>query len=225
LSTQTRLTQSVPNGPRLHVIHLSLRDRDAHRQFGGSTLLDLGPGQIGVPVDVPEPASFDFGEVSRHHLAQATAGLAYDGRWRNVGEISFSISKTHYRKTTDIPGDDPVVSKSNPWLYNGTAAVNLSKAIAVYARYARGLEESGVAPPTAANRNAPLPTIITTQKDAGIRIAVGGLKIVAGVFDLTRPYFGFNSENFFGQVGSVESRGGEFSISCKVTPEIYLARG
>src|SRR4029078_11734354 len=218
LSTQTRLTQSVPNGPRLHVIHLSLRDRDAHRQFGGSTLLDLGPGQIGVPVDVPEPASFDFGEVSRHHLAQATAGLAYDGRWRNVGEISFSISKTHYRKTTDIPGDDPVVSRSNPWLYNGTAAVNLSKAIAVYAGYARGPEERGVAPRDAANTNTtraahrtadtrttPLPTSITTQKAAGVRIAVGGLKIVGGVFGLTRPYFGFNSEKFFGAVGTRES--------------------
>jgi iron complex outermembrane receptor protein len=225
LSGEVRLTHSIPDGPRLHVFHLSLRDRDAHRQFGGSTLLDLGPGQIGVDVTVPEPASFDFGEISRHHLAQATAGLAYDGRWRDVGEISFSISKTHYRKTTDIPGDEPVVSRSNPWLYNGTAAVNLSKAIAIYAGYARGLEESGVAPPVAANRNAPLPTIITTQKDAGVRIALGGLKIVGGVFDLTRPYFGFNSENFFGQVGSVESRGAEFSISGKVTPTIDLVAG
>ncbi len=225
VSGEVRLTHSIPDGPRLHVVHLSVRDRDAHREFGGSALLDLGPGRIGVPVTNPRPASFDFGEISHQHLTQTTVGVAYDGRWRNVGEISFSVSKTHYRKTTDIPGDGLAVSRSSPWLYNGTVAANVSKSVTIYAGYARGLEESGLAPPTAANRNAPLPTIITSQKDAGVRIAVGGLKLVGGVFDLSRPYFGFDSTNVFKQVGSVESRGAEFSIAGKVTSRIDLVAG
>lgn len=225
LSGEIRLTHSISDGPRLHIIHLSLRERDAHREFGGSALLDFGPGQIGVPVTDPRPASFDFGELSHQHLTQSTFGVAYDGRWRNLGEISFSLSKTHYRKTTTIPGDGEAVARSSPWLYNGTAAVNLSKSVAVYAGYARGLEESGVAPPTAANRNAPLPTIITSQKDAGIRVGIGRLKLVGGVFDLKRPYFGFDSSNFFGQVGTVESRGAEFSVSGSLTPTLNVVAG
>ena len=58
------------DGPRLHVVHLSVRERDAHRQFGGSAVLDYGPGRIGQILDVPKPSSFDFGEVSRQHLTQ-----------------------------------------------------------------------------------------------------------------------------------------------------------
>jgi len=158
-------------------------------------------------------------------LTQTTYGVAYDGRWRNVGEISFSLSKADYRKTTDIPGEPEVVSKSSPLIYNGTAAVNLTRNITIYAGYARGLEESGVAPPNAANRSAPLPTIITQQKDAGIRFPVGGLKVVAGVFDLSRPYFGYDAANFYKQIGTVESRGAEFSISGKVTRTVDIVAG
>jgi iron complex outermembrane receptor protein len=225
LSGELRLTHSIPDGPRLHVINLSLRDRDEHRQFGGSAFLDLGPGQIGVVPDVPKPASFDFGELSRNHLTETMYGVSYDGRWRNVGEISFSISKARYRKTTQLPGQPEAVSRSDPWLYNGTAAVNVTKTITVYAGYARGLEESGTAPPNAANRNAPLPTIITQQKDAGIRVVAGPLKLTGGVFDLSRPYFGYDFANFYGQVGTVESRGAEFSISGKLTPRVNLVAG
>jgi iron complex outermembrane receptor protein len=225
ISGEARLTHSIPDGPRLHVIHVSLRERDAHREFGGSALLDLGPGRIGENVDAPRPATFDFGELSRQHLTQTTFGVAYDGRWKNVGEISFSISKAHYRKTTDIPGETTAISRSTPWLYNGTAALSITRAVSVYVGYARGLEESGVAPPNAANRNAPLPTILTSQKDAGVRVVVGGFKIVGGLFDLKRPYFGFDSANIFKQVGSVESRGAEFSISGSVTPNLNLVAG
>ena len=225
VSGEVRLTHSVTDGPRLHVVHLSVRERDAHRQFGGSDVIDYGPGRIGEILDVPKPASFDFGEVSRQHLTQTTYGVAYDGRWKNVGEISFSISKAHYKKTTTIPGDGLAVARSTPWLYNGTAAANVTKNITLYAGYARGLEESGLAPPNASNRNSPLPTIITTQKDAGARIVLGTLKLVGGVFDLTRPYFGFDSSNIFRQVGTVQSRGGEFSISGNITPQVSVVVG
>ena len=46
---------------------------------------------------------------------------------------------------------------------------SIAKSVALYAGYARGLEESGTAPPNAANRNQPLPAIITEQKDGGVR--------------------------------------------------------
>jgi iron complex outermembrane receptor protein len=226
LSGEIRLTHSIPDGPRLHVIHLSLRQRDTHREFGGSALLDLGPGRIGEAVDIPRPASFDFSELSHQHLTQSTYGIAYDGRWKNVGEISFGLSQARYRKTTMIPGDGEAVSRSSPWIYNGTIAANLGKSVAAYAGYARGLEESGLAPPSAANRNTPLPTIITSQKDAGVRINISkGVRAVAGVFDLSRPYFGFDNANLYRQVGTVRSRGAEFSLSGSVTPKLSVVAG
>ena len=50
-------------------------------------------------------------------------------------------------------------------------------------------------------------------------------KAVAGIFDLTRPYFGFNYANLFTQVGTVESRGAEFSLSGSVTSRLSVVAG
>jgi iron complex outermembrane receptor protein len=88
------------------------------------------------------------------------------------------------------------------------------------------LEESGTAPPNAANRLAPLPAILTQQKDAGVRFALTkDVKAVVGVFDLSRPYFGFDSQKVFKQVGTVESRGAEFSVSGNLTPRLGIVAG
>ena len=225
-SGELRLSHSIPDGPRLHVFHLSVRERNARREFGGGDFLDLGPGRIGVDVTVPRPAGFNFSEPSHDRVKQTTVGLAYDGRWKNVGEISFGVSKAHFRKDTVLPGVPVASARSQPWLYNGTAAGNVGKSVVVYAGYARGLEESGTAPPNAANRNQPLPVILTQQKDAGVRITLSkSVKAVAGVFDLSRPYFGFDSANIFRQVGTVRSRGAEFSLSGSVTPKLNIVAG
>jgi iron complex outermembrane receptor protein len=225
-SGELRLTQSIADGPRLHVIHLSARRRDARREFGGSDFIDFGPGRIGEQVTAPKPDEFHFTEESHDRVTQTTVGLAYDGRWKNVGEISFGISKARFRKETLVPGVPVAVTRSNPLLYNATAAANVAKSIIVYAGYARGLEECGTAPTNAANRNQPLPAIITEQKDAGIRFGLTkGVKAVVGVFDLSRPYFGFDAANVYKQVGTVRSRGAEFSVSGSITPKLDVVAG
>ena len=225
LSGEVRLTHSIADGPRLHVVHLSIRKRDARREFGGSDVVSFGIGQVGEKITGPMPA-FEFGEQTKQRVRQTTFGMAYDGRWRDLGEVSFSVSRANFDKRTRIPDADTAVAKSRPWLYNATGALILSKGVSVYAGYARGLEESGVAPASAANRNEPLDTIITTQKDAGIKVDLTkDLKAIVGVFDLSRPYFGFDSDNVFRHVGSIRSRGAEFSVSGKVTRTLNVLVG
>lgn len=225
ISGEVRLSHVLTEGPRLHSFHLSLRGRDTHRQYGGSDEVDFGPGRIGEKVDAPKP-DFQFGPVTLDQVRQETIGVAYDGRWKNIGELSFGLSRADFEKRIAAPDADLVKSKSHPLLYNGTIALELAKDVIAYAGYARGLEESGTAPPNAANRNAPLPVIITTQKDAGVRVALGGgLKIMAGLFDLERPYFGYDSSNIFKQVGSTRSRGVEFSLSGPISDKLTLNAG
>ena len=225
LSGELRLTHSLAEGPRLHLFHLSARKRDAHREFGGSDVVSLGLGEVGDKITDPKP-DFDFGDLTRQWVRQMTYGFAYDGRWKDVGEISFGIARADYRKTTRIPDVGQVEAKARPWLYNATAAAILSKRISLYAGFSRGLEESGTAPASAANRNEPLETIITKQKDAGIKVDLtSNLKAIVGVFDLERPAFGFVSANVFRQVGSIRSRGAEFSLSGKLTPRLNVLLG
>jgi iron complex outermembrane receptor protein len=226
LSGEVRLTHSIPDGPRLHVFHASIRKRDSRVGFGGSDVISYGIGESGEKVTDPPPDSFNFGEITRQRVEQTTYGFAYNGRWRDVGEISLSLSRADYHKVTRIPGIDPAVATDRPWLYSGTAAILLSSTASLYAGVARGLEESGTAPPSAANRNAPLDAILTQQKDAGVRFSLTkDVKAVVGVFDLRRPYFGFDGANVFGHVGSVRSRGLEFSISGKPVPSVNVVLG
>ncbi|MBU6267705.1 MAG: TonB-dependent receptor [Sphingomonadales bacterium] len=224
-SGELRVTHSLAEGPRLHVLHLSLRERDTRREFGGSDSIDLGPTRVGVDDASPMP-DFRYGPTTRVRIRQDTLGLAYDGRWKGVGELGVSVAKARYRKTTTLPGLDPVRARAEPWLYDVTLALTVTQRLSVYGGLARGLEESGLAPGNAANRNAPLPAIITRQKDAGVRYALTpGLKLVAGVFDLTKPYFGFDAARNFGQVGLIRSRGAEFSLAGKLTPTLNVVAG
>lgn len=225
VSGEARLTHSIRDGDRLHVFHLSARTRDARREFGGSDIISFGVGRVGERITAPEP-EFEFGEMTRQHTKQTTYGVAYNGRWKDVGEVSFGLFKADYDKVTDFPDETQAIAHAQPWLYNGTAAVLLSPSASIYAGYSRGLEESGTAPPSAANRNEPLPSILTQQKDAGVRFNLAkDIKAVVGVFDISRPYFGFDSANVFGQVGTIRSRGAEFSIAGKVTPDLNVVLG
>jgi iron complex outermembrane receptor protein len=224
VSGEVRLTRTLTEGPRLHTIHLSLRGRKTSREYGGEDEVDLGIGSIFEDFDTPRP-SFEFGEQSHDRLRQWIYGVAYDGRWRGLGELSFGISKTAYRKTSETP-DLTRVSRASPLLYNATLTLLPLRGVAVYGGYSRGFEENGAPPSNAVNRNDALPAILTRQVDGGVRVDINPrLKVVAGLFDLSRPYFGFDRDNRYIQIGTTRSRGAEFSLSGNLTDRLTLVAG
>jgi len=119
-------------------------------------------------------------------VRQWTAGIANEGRWQGVGELSIGVQKTNYRKRIGLPDRDPVSTEASPFLFNVTAAAEITPRLIAYAGYVTGLEESGIAPDNAANRNEALPAIKTSQRHAGLRYAITpDFKLVAGVFDVS----------------------------------------
>ncbi|WP_051531695.1 TonB-dependent receptor domain-containing protein [Sphingomonas sp. URHD0057] len=224
ISGEARLTRTVSEGPRLHTLHVSLRGREVRREYGGEDEIDVGVGSMFEDIDSPRP-QFAFGEQSRDHVRQWIYGVAYDGRWKSVGELSFSISKTAYRKDTDTPDVD-LTSRASPLLYNGTVTLLPLRGVAVYGGYARGFEENGSPPANAVNRSDALPAILTRQIDGGVRVDLAPhLRAVAGVFDLSRPYFGFDQSSHYVQIGTTRSRGAEFSLSGNVSDQLALVAG
>lgn len=224
-SGELRLTRELAEGPRLHKLHLSLRGRDRQRRYDGSQRFDLGRTTMDAPYSAPQPV-FVFGEQTRDRTRQWTGGLAYDGRWRQVGEAGFSIQKTDYRKRLQKPAVPLATAADKPWLYNLTAAAYLGPDLVAFGSFTRGLEESGVAPSNALNRNELLPAIRTTQGDIGLRYALTpGIKLVATVFDLRKPYFNFDAANRYAQLGDVQNRGLEVSLAGRVSPRLNVVAG
>lgn len=224
-SGELRVTREVFEGPRLHKLHASVRGRDRQRRYDGSQAFDLGRTTIDAPYTAPAP-SFVFGEQTRDRTRQWTGGFAYDGRWRHVGEIGFSLQKTDYRKRLQKPGTPLASAEDKPWLYNLSAAANMTPALALFGSFTRGLEESGVAPSNAVNRNELMPAIRTTQGDLGLRYAVGpGIKLVATLFDLRKPYFNFDAANRYAQLGDVQNQGLELSLAGALGSRLNVVAG
>lgn len=224
-SGELRVSRTLADGARTHLLHASLRGRVRSRVYGGSDRIDLGPTRIEDVVQVPKP-SFEFTDQSRDSVRQWTAGIAYEGRWKGVGELSLGLQKTDYRKRVRLPGFGEARTESRPWLFNATVAVHATEKLAAYAGYVRGLEESGVAPANAANRNQPLPAIRTSQRDAGLRWTLRpNLRLVAGVFEVCKPYFQLNELNQFALLGDVRNRGLELSLTGKLVPQLVIVAG
>jgi iron complex outermembrane receptor protein len=212
-SGELRTSYSVVEGERRHTVHLAVRARDTNRHYGGADVRNLGPGVVGKSADVPEP-DFQFGPLSRDAVRQVTGGIGYELRWPQVAELSLGLQKTDYRKDTLVPGRPVLTTKENPWLYNGTLALHVMDKLIAYAGYTRGLEESGVAPANAVNRNSAPPALRTSQRDAGIRYAIlTRVSLVAGVFDVRKPYFNVDPDLVYRDLGTVRHRGIELSLA------------
>jgi iron complex outermembrane receptor protein len=222
-SGEVRLTRSLAEGQRQHRIHVALRGRKAFRRFGGSDSIMLGDTTIGTPSNAPLPA-FRFTEQEQDRVRQFTGAIGYEGEWHGVGTLSLGLQKTDYVKRIGLPGFKQRIT-ATPWLGNVNAAIRLGRATELYGGWVTGLEESGIAPDIAINRNEALPAIITRQVDVGVRQTLGELTLVAGAFQLTKPYFNLDGAGRFGPLGTVASRGLEFSIAGPVTPALALVGG
>jgi iron complex outermembrane receptor protein len=224
-SGELRLTRQMTEGDRLHLIHLMGRGRMQDRRYGGSQRFNLGRGRIDERMSAPEP-DFAPGPKTDDKVRQATVGLGYEGRWRNVGELTLGVQRSFYEKAVVRPSGPLPVSKSSPWLFNGTLSILAGKDLVFYGGYTKGLEESPVAPEIAVNRGEAPPAIITEQMDAGLRYAITpALRLVAGVFDVRKPYFALDPGRVFRELGEVRNRGIEMSLAGQVTPRLNVVLG
>jgi iron complex outermembrane recepter protein len=224
-SGELRLTRQLIEGDRLHLVHLMTRGRIRDRRYGGSERFVFGPGRIDEPIVAPEP-TLTLGAQTTDQVRQMTFGVGYEGRWRNVGELSLGIQRTFYEKEVIRPSGPLPVSESSPWLFNGTLSIFASRDLVFYAGYTKGLEESPVAPDIAVNRGEAPPAIITEQMDAGFRLNLTqSLRLVAGVFDVRKPYFALDPGLVFRELGMVRNRGVEVSLAGQLTPRLSLVLG
>ncbi|HEX8526052.1 MAG TPA: TonB-dependent receptor [Allosphingosinicella sp.] len=224
-SGELRLTRQLIEGDRLHLVHLMARGRMQDRRYGGGQRYDFGSGRIDEPIAAPEP-EFTLGQQTTDEVRQVTVGLGYEGRWREVGELSLGIQRPFYEKAVVRPSGALPVSESSPWLFNGTLSILAGTDLVFYAGYTKGLEESPVAPDFAVNRGEAPPAIITEQMDAGFRYAITpALRLVAGVFDLRKPYFALDPALFFRELGEVRNRGIEVSLAGQLTPRLSIVLG
>lgn len=211
-SGEFRVSRIIAEGPRRHTLSLNARGRSAIQGSGGVDRVDAGTTVLGerLPDGIPDP---DFQTLPRNkeHVHEGSIGLNYEAQWRGVGEFSAGLQRVFYERTTTLP----ITKASNStWLYNTTLAAYLTERLALYASYTRGLEDSPNAPAVSTNEGEGVPASTTSQIDGGFRYSFGpSLRLVAGVFQVKKPFFSTDDSNTYRQLGNISHKGVELSLT------------
>ena len=224
-SGEARLTGRFGSGAWRHDIVLLARGRDTLALYGGSDVVDVGPAFIDQGIQVPQPA-FTYTARTQDRTELWSAGVAYRAQWQGHGDFAFGIQRESYDKNVTYPALPAARRTDRPLRAYATAAVAIDERITTYAGYTQGLEDSGSVPSVAANRGTILPDARTWQMDAGLRyLLTSKLKLIAGVFEIEKPYFNFDTNNVDRQLGVQRAHGVELSLSGEVIQNLDVAVG
>jgi iron complex outermembrane recepter protein len=224
-SGEVRLTGHFAHGPWDQKVSAMVRGRDTPAKYGGDDTVDLGTAYIGAPPQVREPA-FSYSAVTSELTKLWSTGLAYQVQRTGWGLIALGVQKEHYDKSVVTPGVSESHLTDDPTRLYEQLAVPLPGRALLYSGYTQGFEDSGAAPSTAANRGAILPTTRTWQVDGGVRYPITSkLSLIAGLFELNRPYFNFDTDNVDRQLGVQRASGLELSLAGEIVTGLSINAG
>ena len=150
--------------------------------------------------------------------------MAYRAQWQGQGDFAFGVQRESYSKDVTAPDLPQARLTDHPLRAYATAALALTDRATAYAGYTQGLEDSGAASSNAANRGAILPDARTWQADTGIRyLLTPTVKLIAGVFEIEKPYFNLDSSNIDRELGLQRASGLELSVSGQVSKNFNIA--
>ena len=163
------------------------------------------PVRTGVPSYIDDKGVYAFDRIKFGEWLQVLGGV------RKSDYLDFN--ETTQKATSDL----------SPLSYSYGAVLKPVSWASVYATYIQGLEETPLAPVTAANAGQSLPATESEQREAGIKIEPRkGLLIQAAYFDINRAATFVNASNVYVQDGRAEYKGFELSLTGEVTRELSL---
>lgn len=223
-SGELRATHVTTSGPRDYELIVTLRARDVTARYGGYDQVDLGTELLGTRPPLAEPV-FTYGPPTHDHIRQWTSGAAYALHWRNIADLAVGLEQARYRRTVVEPSAAPATRSETPLLYYVSAGVPVTTQASMYAALTRGLEDSGLAPPSATNRGQLLPPSRTGQEEAGVRYTSGATTVVAGLFEVYKPYYNVGSDGSYVWLGTETHRGAELSLNAEPLPGLTTVAG
>jgi iron complex outermembrane receptor protein len=205
----------------------SLRGRDGSVRAPREADPVEAPYQAGGPAPpLAEPVP-EGGPPDRESIRQLTPGAMLKLAWRNRLQLQLGVQRADYRRevSSGLTGESNAVEE-RPWMGAASASFALGNGLRAYAAYARGFEDSGIAPSFAVNAGEVLPASRTEQWDAGLRWPLGtDTELVASVFRLERPNRALDATGRFGLSGLVRNEGLELSLVSHPAEGLSLVAG
>jgi iron complex outermembrane receptor protein len=213
-SAEARVQWKSESAGFSHLVSGSLR--------GGRTTTDL-TSNLAIPLgefdlrhgDPPEGAPLEWSGTRGEDVSeQVSASAGYGLAWRDRVQLRFGIHRTRYDKDVLTIAGVRTARVSDTTLFDSSAIVSLGRRTVAFGSWVTGLEESGVAPTSATNRDEVLPPVEAEQFELGVRHAITPkLTLIAALFDVSKPTNGFRADGSYAPVGEVRHRGVEASIA------------
>lgn len=212
-SVEARIGRRFEADAFSHLATVSLR--------GGRTMvelasaLDIPLGAFRLPGDPPEGTDVPWsGTRGEDRVEQVTASAGYALAWNDRFQLRLGVNRVRYDKAVLSVSGASTARTSESTHYNASAVFHLTDRTALFGSWVTGLEESGVAPFSATNRDEVLPPGEAEQFEAGVRHALSPrLTLIGAFFDVAKPSQGLRADGSFGLVGEVRHRGFEASIT------------
>jgi iron complex outermembrane receptor protein len=225
-SAEVRLGRQFDASGSSHLTTVSLRGGRSIVDLTSNLAIALGDFDLGHG-DPPEAAEIAWsGTRGRDAVEQVTASAGYGLAWSDRLQLRFALHRTRYEKDVLSIAGVRTEGVSETTLYNASAVVGLTGHMALFGSWVTGLEEAGVAPTSAINRDEVLPPVEAEQFELGVRYAIApGLTCIGALFDVSKPTNGFRADGSFGLVGEVRHRGVEASIAGQLNAKTSVVLG
>ncbi|HKS55913.1 MAG TPA: TonB-dependent receptor [Steroidobacteraceae bacterium] len=225
-SVETRVSRQFERGSISHLATASLRGGRTNTELTSTLAIPLNDFEL-RDAEQPEGTELEWsGTRGMDRVEQLTASVGYGLAWRDRFQLRTAIHRTRYAKNVLSIDDVRTGGVTEATLYNASVIVNLTDRSAVFGSWVTGLEEAGVAPTSAINRDEVLPPVEAEQLELGVRHAVTPeLTFIGALFDVAKPTNGFRGDRSFGLVGEVRHRGVEASIAGKLGAKTSVVFG
>lgn len=209
-----------------HRIIAMLRWRDSDNLVRSGTAVPLGRVNVfAAPARFDDPGRPEPGQPLRDRIVQWTFGFGYRISIGDILEVRADLQRSRYVKTVRDDGSSQR-TVATPWLYSASAIVGATSALTLFGSTTRGLEESGVAPGNAVNRNAVLPPVIVEQAELGARYAITPrLSLIGAAFQVGKDIPALRADGIFDLVGKARHRGVELSVTGRISEPVSLVLG
>ena len=212
-TAEARIARALGAGEVRHIVGASVRARRSEVERTSVVAVPIAPFPLdGEPIDPAQPAW--SGTRGGDRVRQLTGSLSYGLDLGDRLQVRTALHRTRYEKTVDTLPGGRTRGVDQRTLANVSVIQDLDGRTSLFGSWVTGLEESGVAPQTATNRDEVLPPALAEQFELGVRHRLTPqLTVLAAAFEITKPTVGFQPDGRFGFVGQVRHRGVEASLA------------
>ena len=228
LSSEGVLAYRAQTGSVAHTLSAAVRNRLSRGATDANAPVPLGVFDLtnGVPSFGPEPTYLGAASTTRSNVNQMTGSIGYTGLVGEFLEFRAGVHRSRYDKRFASGSGGLSQRLESRWLYNASVVWAVDRETTLFADVVKGIEESGVAPQNALNREEVLPPVVAEEYEFGVRHSLTDkLALSAAVFDVKKLTPGLRSDGIYALIGDVHHRGAELSIAGEIVTGTTVVAG